>query len=55
MGWVILEMEGKLRNYGRDDIMGELWSDLGRLWDVRNGFGSNGGKRDSLKQMGFFK
>ena len=35
--------------------MGDLWSDLGRLWDVRNGFGSNGGKRNGLKQMGVFK
>ena len=33
MEWVVFEMEGKLGNYGRDDIMGELWSDLGRLND----------------------
>ena len=43
MGWVVFRMEGKLGNYGRNDMMEELWSDLWRLWDVRNGFGSNGG------------
>jgi len=54
MGWVVFEMEGKLGNCERDDIMEELWSDLWRLWDVRNGFGSNGGKRNGLKTNGCF-
>ena len=55
MGLVVFRMEGRLGNYGRNDMMEELWSDLGRLGNVRNGFGSNGGNGDGLKQMGFFK
>ena len=48
-------MEEMLGNYGRNDMMGGLWGDLGRLGNVRNGFGSNGGNGNGLKQMGVFK
>jgi len=53
MGWVVFRMEEMLGNYGRNDMMGELWGDLGRLGNVRDGCGSNGGNGNGLKQKGF--
>ena len=34
-------------------LLGELWGDLGRVGNVIDGCGSNGGNGNGLKQKGF--